>query len=155
MPRADSARPGPDARSVATREASGHSSANAPALTVRESGSGTKQRSGPASITARRHHHVEEMLANASWSSSRQRSAIHAWFFVIVATSAHNAGMSSPFVRYFTLCAATVLALVSIGISVELIVPRSGAGLIAIIGLVVVAAGVAMYRRGFAKRETR
>jgi len=63
--------------------------------------------------------------------------------------------MSSAFIRYFTLCAATVLALVSIGISVEFIVPRRGAGLIAIIGLVVIAAGVAMYRRRLARRETR
>ena len=63
--------------------------------------------------------------------------------------------MSSPFVRYFTLCAATVLALVSIGIFVELIVPRSGAGLIAIIGLVVIAAGVAINRWRMAKRATR
>ena len=76
-------------------------------------------------------------------------------FFVIVAFSAHNAGMSSPFVRYFTLFAATMLALVFIGISVEFIVPRRGAGLIAIIGLVVIAAGVVMYRRRSAKRETR
>ena len=63
--------------------------------------------------------------------------------------------MSSPFVRYFTFCAATVLALVSIGISAGLIVPLRGAGLIAIIGLVVIAAGVAIYRWRSAKRAMR
>ena len=80
---------------------------------------------------------------------------IQAWFFVIVAASAHNAGMSSPFLRYFTVCAATVLALVSIGISVELLVPQSGAGLMAIIGLLVLGAGFAINRRRLAKRATR
>ena len=61
--------------------------------------------------------------------------------------------MSSPAVHYFTLCAMAVLALVSIGISVELLIPRSGAGIIAIVALLVITAGIVLYR--FAKRVKR